>query len=83
MSQTSPRLRLLRALDGVEGGCLPAEWLTVPARRLATRMQGDGLVQWKAPVISSRHTCKGQTLYITDAGRTALSDNQDGKGEGR
>lgn len=70
---SEPRLKLLRGLNDVEGGCLPAEWLTVPTRRLATRMQRDGLVQWKAPPISSRHTCAGQTLYITPAGRAALS----------
>lgn len=52
---------------------MPAEWLTVPARRLATRMQSDGLVKWTAPAISSRHTCKGQRLHITDAGRAALT----------
>src|SRR5207302_6589753 len=61
---TPPRLRLLRCLAAEKGGCLPAESLTVPDRRLATRMQSDGFVQWRAPGISSRHTCLGQTLFI-------------------
>lgn len=68
---TKPRRNLLEALV-TYGGQLKAEQLTVPDRRLATRMQADGLVVWKAPGISSRHTCLGQTVHITDAGRVAL-----------
>jgi len=68
-------LRLLRALDGVKGGSLPSEWLTVPAKRLATQMQRDGLVQWKN-VNGNRHSLKGQRVFITDAGRAALTAGQ-------
>ena len=72
---TKPRRSLLEALM-MYGGQLKAEQLTVPDRRLATRMQSDGLVAWKAPGISSRHTCLGQTVQITDAGKIALSPQQ-------
>lgn len=72
MTISKPRRDLLDALV-TYGGTLKATQLTVPDRRLATRMQSDGLVQWRAPAIQSRHTCIGQTLHITDAGRAALS----------
>jgi hypothetical protein len=68
---TKPRRGLLEALV-MYGGSLKAEALTIPDRRLATIMQRDGLVALKAPAISSRHTCLGQTLHITDKGREAL-----------
>lgn len=69
---TPPRLKLLQGLDSVHGGCLRAEDLKVAYRRLGTIMARDGLVQWKAPSISSRHTCLGQTLCITAAGRAIV-----------
>lgn len=75
MPLTKPRRSLLEALV-TYGGSLKATQLTVPDRRLATRMQSEGLVQWKAPAIQSRHTCIGQTVYITDAGRSALATPQ-------
>ena len=72
MKLTKPRRDLLEALT-MYGGQLKAEQLTVPDRRLATMMQRDGLVAWKAPAIQSRHTCLGQTVHITDAGRAAIA----------
>lgn len=53
------------------GGTLTASQLTVPDRRLATMMQSDGLVEWFGG--SSRHTCIGQSVRITPAGRNALA----------
>lgn len=69
---STPRRDLLARLYA-QGGSLAAERLSVPARRLASRMQRDGLVAWKAVEISSPHTCLEQTLFITNAGRVALA----------
>lgn len=72
MKLSKPRRQLLE--DLAKDTMVPAYRLTVPARGLATRMQRDGLVQWHAPVgSSSRHTCLGQFVSITDVGRAALT----------
>lgn len=60
-------IRLI-AVDGKLG----AESLSRAERSLASRMQGEGLVLWKATALSRRWTCDGQTLHITDKGRAAL-----------
>lgn len=70
-----PRRALLETLNAA-GGKLMADRLTVPDRRLATRMQSDGLVEWQMPLMQSRHTCAGQTVSITEAGREALQPTQ-------
>lgn len=67
---SEPRKQLLGALV-MYGGTLKATQLTVPDRRLATRMQSDGLVEWFGG--SSRHTCIGQSVRITEAGRAAIA----------
>ena len=72
MVLTAPRRALLAQLMQA-GGHLEAHRISASSRRLATIMQRDGLVRWRAPAISSRHTCLGQTLFITDAGRAALA----------
>ena len=73
MKLSEPRRKLLEVLIAVEGGNLPAKWLSIPTRNLASRMQRGGLVMWKASIESNRHSLKGQTLYITSAGRRALN----------
>lgn len=80
MTLSKPRRDLLSALV-TYGGALKATQLTVPDRRLATRMQGDGLVEWQMPDIQSRHTCVGQTVSITDAGRASLISSRQRGGE--
>ncbi|MGY3582352.1 hypothetical protein ACVIGB_000724 [Bradyrhizobium sp. USDA 4341] len=75
MRLSKPRRTLLETL-AVRGGTVKAEQLTVPDRRLATRMQSDGLVRWEMPDIQSRHSCIGQRVTLTDAGREALQPTQ-------
>ena len=71
------RRALLEALV-TYGGTLKATQLTVPDRRLATRMQSDGLVEWFSPTgFSSRHTCIGQSVRITEVGLAALATPAD------
>jgi hypothetical protein len=71
MNLSKPRMTLLRTLVA-NGGKMDATQLTVPDRRLATRMQSDGLVQWHSPAIQSRHTCIGQWVTITESGCGAV-----------
>lgn len=74
MKLTKPRRELLEKLERC-GGKATATMLPIPSRRLATQMQADGLVQWRVDGgIGSRHTCVGQTLYITAAGCRALAE---------
>jgi hypothetical protein len=71
---TEPRRKLLSTLDGIKGGWVWGHEITVPARRLASQMARDGLVEWKAVFgVSTRHEVKNQKLYITAAGRAALN----------
>ena len=71
---TKPRKGLLEALS-MYGGSLKSAQLTVPDRRLATRMQADGLVEWQIPKVKSRHT----TVCITAAGRAVLKGGADAR----
>jgi hypothetical protein len=71
---TEPRRNLLATLNGVKGGWVWGREITVPARRLASQMARDGLVEWRSVVgVSTRHEVKNQKLYITAAGRAALA----------
>jgi hypothetical protein len=74
MKLSTPRKTLLETI-AARGGTVKAEQLTVPDRRLATRMQSDGLVRWDMPEVQSRHSCVGQWVTLTEAGREALNPN--------
>lgn len=65
---TRPRLELLRALDVTQGGW-PSSHMPIPTRRLATQMQRDGLVEWRAQPGATRHSLANQNCYITQCGR--------------
>ena len=66
---SEPRRQVLQA--SVEtGGSLPGRELSVPAKRVASRMVRDGLVQWSVPDDRPPHL-DDWTLNITDVGRSA------------
>jgi hypothetical protein len=60
---THQRRDLLKKLCARNGG-IRSELLTVPEKRLGTRMERDGLTHWRL--------YPGRELVITDAGRAAL-----------
>lgn len=70
---TAKQVALLKALDAVEGGALPAEWLKVGMRRVGTALQDLGLAEWRAHLGANRRSLKLQDLHITPAGRAALA----------
>lgn len=66
---TAPQEEILRSLAQSRGS-LARSWLSVPCRRLATRMEQMGLVVW-TPIST---TNGGLRLDITEAGRAALAE---------
>lgn len=67
-----PRAALLRRLVAA-GGAQKGKFLTVPARRLASLMQGDGLVRWEAGAGRTGGNLDAWTLHITEAGFAAIA----------
>lgn len=71
MKLSKPRHILLSWLHK-RGGMASGKLLTIPDRRLASKMQSDGLVSWEPPKRSRAGNLDDWTLHLTVGGREAL-----------
>lgn len=69
---SEPRKKLLQYLS-LAGGKLQGHRITLPDRRLASQMQGDGLVFWESPKgVFRTKNLDDWTLHLTEGGAEAI-----------
>lgn len=71
---SKPRKDLLQYVS-LAGGSVSGKRLSLPSRTLASRMQSDGLVRWRAPPeLGTRrgNNLDNWTLFLTDKGAEIL-----------